>query len=323
MVRTILVTGGSGFIGSNFVRYLLSNTDYTVVNLDKLTYAGRGNNLKDIEDNEKYHFVKGDICNLDLVKETIKKYSVDAIMHLAAESHVDRSIDDAEAFIMTNAVGTFSMLEAAKEFDLRFHHVSTDEVFGDLTETDEPFNEKTPYDPHSPYSASKAASDHLVSSYIRTHEVKATISYCSNNYGPYQFPEKLIPLFVTNLIDGKKVPVYGEGKNIRDWLHVNDHCKALLVILEKGKIGESYCIGGDSEKTNLELTKTILSHMNADESSIEYVKDRPGHDFRYATNCTKIANELGWKPDHNFEQGIIETIQWYKENEAWWRPLKS
>ena len=304
----LLVTGGAGFIGSNFIHYILKKyPDYGVVNLDALTYAGNLENLKDVEANPNYKFVKGDICDKDLVNDLVK--DCDAIVHFAAESHVDRSILDAENFVKTNVLGTFNLLEAAKNNgNKRFHHVSTDEVFGALAPNDPKFNENTPYSPRSPYSASKAASDHLVNAYFHTYNLPITISNCSNNYGPYHFPEKIIPLFITNLMEEKKVPIYGDGEQVRDWLYVEDHCEAIDSILHKGKIGETYCIGGDSEKTNLEITKKIIELMGKDESSIEYVKDRPGHDRRYAIDFSKIKNELGWEPKVSFEEGLRRTI---------------
>ena len=319
----ILVTGGAGFIGSNFVHYILKTyPDYEVVNLDALTYAGNLENLKELEGNPRHRFVKGDICNADLVDELVKE--VDIIVHFAAESHVDRSILNSAAFVRTNVIGTHTLLEAAKKAgNLRFHHVSTDEVFGSLGPQDAPFSEVTPYDPRSPYSASKAGSDHLVREYYHTHNLPITISNCSNNYGPYHFPEKLIPLVVTNLMEGKKIPVYGDGLQVRDWLYVEDHCRAIDTIIHKGKIGETYCVGGNGEKTNIEIVKTILKLLCRDESWIEYVEDRKGHDKRYAINFDKIRNELGWQPQMTFEDGIEKTIAWFQENEKWWKNIKS
>ena len=319
----ILVTGGAGFIGANFIHYILGKyPEDKIVNLDALTYAGNLDNLKDIEGNPNYEFVHGDITDKKLVNDLVKE--VDAIVHFAAESHVDRSIKDSDAFVKTNINGTLALLEAAKSNgNKRFHHISTDEVFGSLEKDDPAFNEKTPYDPRSPYSASKASSDHLVRSYFHTHNLPITISNCSNNYGPYQFPEKLIPLFVTNLIEGKKIPIYGTGENIRDWLHVKDHCIAIDKIVREGKIGETYCIGGNAERTNLEITHKILELMGADESSIEYVEDRKGHDKRYAIDFSKIKNELSWEPSISFEDGIKETVEWYKNNQDWWKRIKS
>lgn len=317
----ILVTGGCGFIGSNFILQMLNKyPDYEIINLDKLTYAGNIENLKSLENDSRYKFVEGDICDKDLVDSLVK--DVDAIVHFAAESHVDRSILHADEFVKTNVIGTQTLLDAARRHgNKRFHHVSTDEVFGALGKEGK-FSEITPYNPHSPYSASKAGSDHLVRAYYDTYGLPITISNCSNNYGPYQFPEKLIPLFVTNLIDDKKVPVYGEGLNVRDWIHVHDHNEAVDLILHKGKIGETYCLGGDAEKTNIEITMKLLSAFNKGEESITHVEDRKGHDFRYAIDFTKIKTELGWMPKHTFEEGLDETIKWYKDNEDWWRPLK-
>jgi len=319
----ILVTGGAGFIGSNFIHYWLKKyPDDSIVNLDVLIYAENLENLLEVENNQNYKFVKGDIGDKVLVDGLVEE--VDLIVNFAAESHVDRSVMDAENFIKTNVLGTYVLLEAAKNNGLkRFHHISTDEVYGHLGASDPAFTETTPYAPRSPYSASKAASDHLVRAYYQTYGLPITISNCSNNYGPYQFPEKLIPLFITNLIEGKKVPVYGDGLNVRDWLYVEDHCRAIDVILKKGKIGETYCIGGDSEKTNQEITKKIIELLGKDESSIEYVKDRLGHDRRYAINFSKIKNELGWEPSINFEEGMEKTIEWYKNNEAWWKNIKT
>ncbi len=322
MPNTILVTGGAGFIGSNFIYYWLRQyPEDKIINLDLLTYAGNLDNLKEIEDNPNYKFVHGDICDIDLVNDIVRK--VDLIVHFAAESHVDRSIINSADFIRSNVEGTRVLLDVARRYNTRFHHISTDEVFGDLGPDDAPFNENTPYNPRSPYSASKAASDYLVRAYFHTHKLPITISNCSNNYGPYQFPEKLIPLFVTNLIEGKKVPLYGDGQNIRDWLYVEDHCRAIDLIIHKGRIGETYCIGGGAEKTNLEITKTILKLMNANEDMIEYVKDRPGHDRRYAIDFSKIKNELGWEPQVKFEEGLTKTVNWYKNNKKWWKRIKS
>ncbi len=319
----LLVTGGAGFIGSNFVHYILKKyADYKITNFDLLTYAGNLENLKDIESNPNYKFVKGDIADANLVTELVK--DADIVVNFAAESHVDRSIMDSKAFIRTNVIGTHALLEAAENNgNKRFHHISTDEVFGSLGPKDAPFNESTPYDPRSPYSASKAASDHLVRAYYHTYNLPITISNCSNNYGPYQFPEKIMPLFITNLIEGKKVPLYGDGLNIRDWLYVEDHCEAIDLILHKGKIGETYCVGGNSEKTNKEITYKILELMGKNESMIEFVKDRPGHDRRYAIDFSKIKDELGWRPKTDFESGVKKTIEWYKNNEKWWRDIKS
>lgn len=318
----ILVTGGAGFIGSNFIRYWLKNNPQDeIVNLDLLTYAGNLANLKDLETNSHYCFVKGDICDFSLLDNLA--YDVDLIVNFAAESHVDRSIENSADFIKTNVEGTRVLLEIVKKYNLRFHHVSTDEVFGSLEMDDEPFNEKTPYDPRSPYSASKAASDHLVRAYFHTHDLKITISNCSNNYGPYQYPEKLIPLFITNLIEGKKLPLYGDGKNIRDWIHVDDHNRGLEMIIKKGRIGETYCLGGGRELMNLEITKEILNLKGLGEEMIEYVGDRLGHDRRYGVDFSKAKNELGFKPEIDFIDGLRNTITWYEENKEWWLNLKN
>jgi len=319
----VLVTGGAGFIGSNFIRYWLKNNpDDQIVNLDVLTYAGNLENLKDIENNPNYKFVKGDICDVDLVNQLVSE--TDLIVHFAAESHVDRSILDAESFIRTNVIGTHNLLEAALRNDKkRFHHVSTDEVFGALEMNDPKFNEETAYDPRSPYSASKASSDHLVRAYFHTHNLPITISNCSNNYGPYQFPEKLIPLFVTNLMEGKKVSIYGKGENVRDWIHVDDHNAGVESIIKKGKIGETYCLGGGNEKSNMEITKAILAEMGVGEEMIEYVTDRKGHDLRYAIDYAKAKQELGWEPKIDFAEGLQKTIKWYKSNKTWWKNIKS
>ena len=319
----LLITGGAGFIGSNFIHYLLKKyPDYQIVNLDLLTYAGNKENLKDLEKQKNYKFVKGDIADKKLVKKIIKE--VDAVVHFAAESHVDRSILDSAAFIHTNVVGTHNLLEAAKNNgNIRFHHVSTDEVFGTLGPNVPAFNESTPYDPRSPYSASKAAADHLVRAYFHTYGLPVTISNCSNNYGPYQFPEKLHGLFITNLLEGKKVPIYGDGGQIRDWLYVGDHCRALDLILHQGKFGETYCVGGGVQPTNLEVAKNILKLLGLGEDKIEFVKDRLGHDRRYAIDYSKIKKELGWSPEVNFEEGMKKTAEWYKNNEKWWKKLKS
>jgi len=318
----ILVTGGAGFIGSNFIHYWLGlYPNDSIVNLDKLTYAGNLDNLKELEGNSRYQFVAGDICDFDLVNKLVQ--GIDLIVHFAAESHVDRSIKSSADFVRTNVEGPRVLLEAARlNGNIRFHHISTDEVFGSLQPSDPKFNELTPYDPHSPYSASKASSDHLVRAYYYTHGLPITISNCSNNYGPRQFPEKLIPLFVTNLIEGKKVPVYGQGQNIRDWIYVDDHNRGVDFIIHKGKIGETYCLGGNNELTNLEITKNILALMGKGEESIEYVTDRPGHDFRYAIDFSKAKNELDWAPQVDFAAGLKLTIEWYKNNTAWWQKLK-
>jgi len=323
----LLVTGGAGFIGSNFILYWLKKYPQDkILNLDKLTYAGNLENLKTVENNSNYAFVKGDICNLSLVDSLIKKYNIDTIVHFAAESHVDRSIMDPAPFIKTNVEGTYVLLEVALKNKIkRFHHISTDEVFGALPlNSKEKFNEKTAYNPRSPYSASKAASDHLVRAYYVTYGLPINISNCSNNYGPYQFPEKLIPLAITNIIEGKKVPIYGDGLYVRDWLYVEDHCKALDSILHKGKVGETYFIGGIIEDIpNIEVVRKILKIMGKDESYIEYVKDRPGHDRRYAIDWSKINRELSWKPEVDFDTGLKLTVDWYLKNKDWWKKIKS
>lgn len=318
----ILVTGGAGFIGSNFIHHILEgHPEDEVINLDALTYAGNLENLSIWKDDPRYRFVKGDIADASIVDFLVAE--VDAVAHFAAESHVDRSIMDPGIFLETNVRGTYVLLEAARKHGKRFHHVSTDEVFGALKPDDAPFDEKTPYDPRSPYSASKASSDHLVRAYHETYGLPITISNCSNNYGPYHFPEKLIPLAITNLLEDKKVPVYGDGLQVRDWLYVEDHCRAIDMIIRKGRIGETYCIGGDSERTNIWIVKKLLGLLGRDESAIEYVKDRAGHDRRYAINFDKIKNELGWEPTVTLEEGLMKTVAWFRENEAWWKNVKS
>ncbi len=318
----LLVTGGAGFIGSNFIHYwLINHPEDSIVNLDALTYAGNLDNLLDISNNTNYQFIKGDICDVALVNEIMPK--IDIVVHFAAESHVDRSIINSADFIRTNVEGTRVLLEAAKNNgNKRFHHVSTDEVYGSLDFDSPRFNELTPYDPRSPYSASKAASDHLVRAYYHTYGLPITISNCSNNYGPYQFPEKLIPLSITNLLEGKKITVYGAGDNIRDWIHVDDHNKGLDLILHEGKIGETYCLGGNNERCNLDISKNIISLMKMDETMIEFVKDRPGHDKRYAIDFSKAQNKLGFIPEISFADGLLSTINWYKDNKKWWDKIK-
>ena len=321
----ILVTGGAGFIGANFVHYWLENNiGDKIVNLDALTYAGNLESLKDLTGNKDYEFVKGDICDEEFIDKLFKEQKFDLVVHFAAESHVDRSVLSSKDFVITNVEGTMNLLDAAKNNgNVRFHHVSTDEVFGSLGEKDKPFNEKTPYDPRSPYAASKASSDHLVRAYFHTHKLPITISNCSNNYGPYQFPEKLIPLFVTNLIEDKKIPVYGTGEAIRDWIHVDDHNRGVEMIIKKGVIGETYCLGGSSEKQNIEITERILKLMGKGSEMIEYVEDRKGHDLRYAIDFSKATTELGWSPVIDFDKGLEATAQWYKENQDWWKKIKS
>lgn len=321
----ILVTGGAGFIGSNFIHYWLKNhPDDKIVNLDCLTYAGNLENLKSVQDNPNYEFVKGDICDAELVKDLMK--DVDVVVHFAAESHVDRSILESQVFLKTNVLGTQVLLDVAHKAGVKhFHHVSTDEVFGALAlDSKDKFNEKTLIAPRNPYSASKAASDHLVNAYFNTFGLPVTVTNTSNNFGPYQFPEKFIPLAVTNILEGKKVPVYGDGLYVRDWLYVKDHCRAIDLVLQNGKVGETYCIGGLTEDiNNLEVVKKILKILGKDESFIEFVKDRPGHDRRYAVDWSKAKNELGYQPEHEFDQYLQQTIKWYQENQDWWQKIKS
>jgi dTDP-glucose 4,6-dehydratase len=317
----LLVTGGAGFIGSNYVHYVLRThpTDEVTV-MDALTYAGNRSNLSTLEADPRFRFVQGDICDANLVDRLVK--GVDAVVHFAAESHVDRSIIDASAFVRTNVLGTQVLIDACRRNgNVRFHHVSTDEVFGSLDATGM-FRESTPYDPRSPYSASKAASDHLVRAAWHTHALPVTISNCSNNYGPYMFPEKMIPLFITNLLEGKKVPLYGDGLNIRDWLYVEDHCRGIDLVLRHGTLGETYCFGGRSERTNLEVTQAVLFEMGFGKECIEYVTDRPGHDRRYAIDPSKAETQLGWSVQTPFLHGLRRTIDWYRTNEDWWKPLK-
>ena len=334
----ILVTGGAGFIGSALVRYLVGEIGAEVLNLDKLTYAGNLESLKPIDNAPNYKFVKADICDFAKVCETINEFKPTQIMHLAAESHVDRSITGARDFVETNIIGTFNMLEGARQYwntlegnekeNFRFLHVSTDEVYGSLGD-EGLFEEITPYDPSSPYSASKAASDHLAKAWQRTYGLPVVVSNCSNNYGPYHFPEKLIPLNILNALEGKAITVYGKGENIRDWLYVEDHARALHLVCTKGRIGETYNVGGRNERTNIEVINRVCELMdkfrpqNAPHSKlITFVTDRPGHDARYAIDATKLENELGWKAQENFDTGIEKTVKWYLENEEWWRPLR-
>lgn len=321
----LLVTGGAGFIGSNFILYWMKNyPSDQIINLDSLTYAGNLENLKEVEKNPNYKFIHGNICDLDVVNQAMK--DVDMVVHFAAESHVDRSILKPADFVVTNVVGTQVLLDAALKYKVkRFHHVSTDEVYGSLNlEDTNKFNERTNYSPNSPYSASKAGSDHLVRAYHETFGLPITITNCSNNFGPYQFPEKFIPLVITNILEGKKIPVYGDGLYVRDWLYVVDHCRAIDLVLNKGKIGDTYLIGGMTKDiSNLEVIEKILKIMGKDEGSIEYVKDRPGHDRRYAVDWSKIQNELEWKPLHDFDEWLEKTSSWYKENEKWWKDVKT
>lgn len=320
----ILITGGLGFIGSNFIRYWFArHPDDQIINLDKLTYAANPANLSDFDSNPNYSFIKGDILDSELLDKIVP--GVELIVHFAAESHVDRSIDDPLLFVKTNVLGTYTLLSAARRHgNIRFHHISTDEVFGSIEfGSDEQFSESTPYDPSSPYSSSKASSDHFVRSFGKTFGLPITISNCSNNYGPYQHPEKMVPRMITNLLDGKKVPVYGKGENFRDWLYVDDHCSAIEAIIQKGKLGETYCIGGLKETSrNIDLVHKTLKLMNRSESELEFVTDRPAHD-NYAVNWDKISHELDWSPQETLESGLQKTIEWYTNHESWWRDAKA
>jgi dTDP-glucose 4,6-dehydratase len=319
----ILVTGGAGFIGSNFIRYLVEKyKDYQVVNLDKLTYAGNLENLRDVESSPNYEFIKGDIGDPRLVEEILQR-GIEVIINFAAESHVDRSIEDPQIFIKTNVLGTQTLLDAGRKYKVsRFIQISTDEVYGSLGATGY-FTESTQLAPNSPYSASKAGSDLLVRAYYKSFAFPAIISRCSNNYGPYQFPEKLIPLVITNALEGKELPIYGDGLNIRDWIYVDDHSRALDLVLHRGREGEIYNIGGENERTNLEIVKFIVKELGISESLITFVKDRPGHDRRYAIDPSKLQKELGWKSQTDFQGGLRETIRWYRDNREWWEKVKS
>lgn len=323
-MKKILVTGGAGFIGSNFIRYFLKNhKDVQIINLDKLTYAGHLSSIKDFEKNKNYQFIKGDIVDVEKVNSVFE--GVDQVVHFAAESHVDRSIAKPGEFVRTNVLGTQILLDAALKHKIkRFHHVSTDEVFGALPlDSKEKFDENTPYNPRSPYSASKAGSDHLVRAYFETYALPITITNCSNNFGPYQDPEKFIPRTITSLLEDKKIAVYGDGKYVRDWLFVEDHVRAIECVLEKGKVGETYLVGGQTKDTsNLEVVEKIIEILGKRKDSIEFVKDRPGHDRRYAVNWSKINKDLGWSPKYDFGTWLSKTVKWYKENENWWKPLK-
>lgn len=337
----ILVTGGAGFIGSAVIRHLVENTNHVVANVDKLTYAGNLDSVATVSSSNRYHFYQVDICDREALDEVFYEFQPDAVMHLAAESHVDRSIDGPADFIETNIVGTYTLLEAARSYwqglpverkdAFRFHHISTDEVYGDLHGTDDLFTETTPYAPSSPYSASKASSDHLVRAWQRTYGLPTLVTNCSNNYGPYHFPEKLIPHMILNALAGKPLPVYGDGNQIRDWLYVEDHARALVKVVTEGEVGETYNIGGHNEKRNIEVVRTLcslLEELAADqkpagvaryEDLITFVKDRPGHDVRYAIDASKIEHELGWKPEETFETGLRKTVEWYLNNEQWWQ----
>lgn len=323
-MKRLLITGGAGFIGSNFILYWRKQyPNDVIINFDKLTYAGNLENLQEVESDNNYQFVEGDICNPAAVQAVMK--DIDSVVHFAAESHVDRSIMEAAPFIKTNVLGTQILLDAALKNNVsRFHHISTDEVYGSLElDGKTRFDEETRYDPHSPYAASKAASDNLVRAYFHTYKLPITITNCSNNYGPYQFPEKFIPLAITNLLEGKKVPVYGDGLYVRDWLYVEDHSRAIDLVLQKGTIGETYCVGGMREDvSNREVLRKIIRLVGKDETSIEFVKDRPGHDRRYAINSDKLQ-KLGWKPEHSFDEWLGVTVEWYKKNPVWWQRVKN
>jgi len=319
----ILITGGAGFIGSNMIRYLLRKYPSELINLDKLTYAGNLENLAGLEDDPRYTFVRGDIADPRVVGDIFTSHRIDAVINFAAESHVDRSIEDASAFLRTNVEGTRVLLEAARRHGAaKFIQVSTDEVYGSLGETGF-FTEESPLNPSSPYSASKAAADLLALAYHRTYGLPVLVTRCSNNYGPYQFPEKLIPLMITNALEDQPLPVYGDGQNVRDWLHVADHCTALDLVLHRGRPGQVYNIGGHNERKNIEIVRLILAKLGKPESLITFVADRPGHDRRYAIDAAKLRRELGWRPQHTFEEGLRETVRWYCANQDWWRKIKS
>lgn len=338
-MKNILVTGGAGFIGANFIQFELhKNKEINIVNLDALTYAGNPQNLAALPDPERYYFIHGDIRDRELVRSVLKQYQIDTLVHFAAETHVDRSINNAQPFLDTNIQGTFALLEASREYyssgssltDFRFHHISTDEVFGSLDPTDPPFSESTPYAPNSPYAASKASSDHLVHAFHHTYGLPVTLSNCSNNYGPFQFPEKLIPLIISNALAGKELPVYGDGLQVRDWLYVEDHCLAIDLILRGGRIGESYNIGGNNQPANIEIVRNICRILDQlapgsqrYEELIKFIPDRPGHDQRYAMNTEKIKRELGWVPRESLQTGLQKTISWYLQNQEWVRSIYS
>lgn len=340
----ILVTGGAGFIGSAVIRHILLNTSHQILNIDKLTYAGNLNSLNDVSHSDNYQFKQLDICDQDMILSAFQDFRPNAVMHLAAESHVDRSIDSPDSFIQTNVIGTYQLLECSRKYlstlgshsdrQFVFHHISTDEVYGDLYGTNELFTESTPYSPSSPYSASKASSDHLVRSWGRTYDLPVIVTNCSNNYGPYHFPEKLIPHIILNALAGKPLPIYGDGSQIRDWLFVEDHAEALYLVLTKGKFGETYNIGGHNEKSNLEVVMSICSlleelapnkprNLNAYQDLITFVTDRPGHDQRYAIDAQKIFHTLGWAPKESFESGLRKTVKWYLDNQTWWEDVLS
>lgn len=342
-MNTIIVTGGAGFIGSAVIRHLINNTDSKVVNIDKLTYAGNLNSLNSVSGSDRYCFIHADITDKTAMQKAFKQHQPDIIMHLAAESHVDRSINGPDDFIQTNIIGSYTLLETAREYwnklegvkkaNFRFHHISTDEVYGDLEGTDNLFTETTSYAPSSPYSASKASSDHLVRAWFRTFGLPVVITNCSNNYGPFHFPEKLIPLIILNALAGKPLPIYGDGKQIRDWLYVDDHARALVLVATEGDIGETYNIGGHNEKQNIEVVKTICRHLEELAPNkpqdvlnyadlITYVTDRAGHDVRYAIDASKIENELGWIPKETFDSGLKKTVKWYLDNKDWWQKIQ-
>nr|WP_302598819.1 dTDP-glucose 4,6-dehydratase [uncultured Cellulosilyticum sp.] len=336
-MKNILVTGGAGFIGSNFVKYMLETYDYNIINIDSLTYAGNLENLKEVENNPHYTFVKGDIRDREVLDTIFKEHNIDTVVNFAAESHVDRSIEDPELFLSTNVLGTQALLDTAKKYwkvnpedkhcrlfkeGVKYLQVSTDEVYGTLGK-EGMFTETTPLAPNSPYSASKTGADLIVRAYHETFGMPINITRCSNNYGPYQFPEKLIPLMINNCLNGRDLPVYGDGMQIRDWLHVKDHCTGISTVLHKGKVGEVYNIGGNNEKANIEIVKLIINNLGKSEDLIKYVQDRPGHDRRYAIDNTKITTELGWSPSYTFEKGIKETIEWYLANEEWMNKIVS
>lgn len=332
----IMVTGGAGFIGSAVIRLLIKETTHQVLNVDKLTYAGNLESLKEVAESDRYRFIQADICDRQAMETAFASFAPDAVMHLAAESHVDRSIDGPAQFIQTNIFGTYNLLEVARHYakgrsDFRFHHISTDEVYGDLDLDDSLFTEETPYDPSSPYSASKASSDHLVRSWHRTFGLPVLVTNCSNNYGPYHFPEKLVPLVILNALEGQPLPVYGKGEQVRDWLYVEDHARALVTVVTSGKPGQTYNIGGHNEKQNIEVVKEICAILDdlrprSDgrhySEQITFVADRPGHDMRYAIDAGKIERELGWKPAETFATGLRKTVQWYLDNQWWWEPLR-